>query len=58
MYAHRLILLFVFAIFVFSPVIMDWWLAPGGAWYRPYAVWLILIAVSIWLERWQEDDEL
>lgn len=48
-YAHRLILVFVFAVFLFSPVIIDWWLEPTGAWYRPYAIWLILIGVSIFL---------
>lgn len=56
MYIHRLILLFVFAAFLFSPVIIDWWLEPTGAWYRPYAIWLILIGVSIWLQRWQDKD--
>jgi len=42
-------LVFVFAIFLFSPVIIDWWLEPTGAWYRPYAIWLILIGISIFL---------
>ncbi len=58
MYIHRLILLFVFVIFLVSPAIIDWWLSPTGAWYRPYALWLLLIGASIWLQRWQEDDEL
>ncbi len=57
MYTHRLILLFVFAAFLVSPVIIDWWLAPAGAWYRPFALWLILIGVSIWLQRWHEEEE-
>jgi hypothetical protein len=57
MYFHRLILLFVFAAFLFSPVIIDWWLARSGSWYRPFALWLILIGVSVWLQRWQEGDE-
>ncbi len=56
MYTHRLILLFVFAAFLVSPVIIDWWLAPGGAWYRPFALWLILIGISVWLQRWQDDQ--
>ncbi len=57
MYVHRLILLAVFAGFLFSPVIIDYWAATTGAWYRPFALWLILIGVSIWLQHWQERDK-
>ena len=56
MYSHRLILLFVFAVFLFSPAIIGWWLEPTSAWYSPFAIWLILIGLSIWLERWQEHN--
>lgn len=58
MYAHRLILLFVFAGFLFSPMIIDWWIEPAGAWYRPFALWLILIGFSVWLQYWQEKEKL
>ncbi|MEY8204076.1 MAG: hypothetical protein RPR40_03285 [Bermanella sp.] len=56
MHSHRLILSLVFAAFLVSPVIVDWWLAPAGAWYRPFALWLVLIAVSIWLQHWQAQE--
>lgn len=56
MYAHRLILLFVFAVFIFSPAIIGWWLEPTSPWYSPFAIWLVLIGLSIWLERWQEHN--
>lgn len=58
MYTYRVILLLVFAMFVFSPIIIDWWLAPTDAWYRPFAVWLVLIVLSIALQRWQDRYEL
>ncbi|MGK0443622.1 MAG: hypothetical protein ACJA1U_000549 [Bermanella sp.] len=58
MYIHRLILIFVFAAFLFSPIVIDWWLQPTGAWYRPFALWLILIGFSVWLQYWQEKDKL
>lgn len=57
MYFHRLILLVVFGAFLFSPVIIDWWLSESGSWYRPFAIWLILIGASVLLQRWQEDLE-
>ena len=36
MYIYRLVLLLVVGIYLFSPAIMDWWIDPHGAWYRPY----------------------
>ncbi len=57
MYSHRLTLLLVFAAFLVSPAIIDWWLAPAGAWYRPFALWLILIGGSIWIQRTQDDED-
>ncbi|HHL1025501.1 TPA: hypothetical protein ACQRGM_002046 [Pseudomonas aeruginosa] len=46
MYIYRLVLLLVVGIYLFSPAIMDWWIDPNGAWYRPYLLWLILIVVT------------
>lgn len=57
MYTHRLILLFVFAAFLFSPMIIDWWLKPTEAWYRPFAIWLILIGISIFLNSFSLRQE-
>ncbi len=50
MYIYRLVFLLVLGIYIFSPVIIDWWIAPGSAWYRPYLIWAVIIALSIWLE--------
>jgi len=58
MYSYRVILLFVFATFLFSPIIIDWWLGDNGAWYRPFAIWAVLIGVSFWLQRVQDKYEL
>lgn len=43
MYNYRVALLVVLGLYVFSPVVIDWWLAPGGAWYQPFAIWFLLI---------------
>lgn len=58
MYMYRLILFLVFAGYLFSPVLMDWWGDSSGSWYRPYLVWGALIGISIWLEQKRKLDEL
>ena len=37
MYLYRLVFLLVVSIYVFSPVIMDWWIDPQFL-YRPYII--------------------
>ncbi|MCC0236629.1 hypothetical protein, partial [Pseudomonas aeruginosa] len=44
--------------YLFSPAIMDWWIDPNGAWYRPYLLWLILIVVTFILQSQRDADEL
>jgi hypothetical protein len=51
MYVYRLVFLLILAIYLFSPVIMEWWIGPQSAWYRPYLIWAIIIAIAFWLER-------
>src|SRR5690606_33964209 len=58
MYDYRLGLALLVGIYLFSPIMMDWWLDGGGAWYRPFAIWLLLIAFYIWLNHKRGDDEL
>ena len=58
MYIYRLVLLLVIGIYLFSPAIMDWWIEPQGAWYRPYVLWLILIITGIVLQSPKDVDEL
>lgn len=58
MYIYRLILLLLVGIYLFSPAIMDWWMAVDSSWYRPYLLWLILIAASLILQSNSDADEL
>jgi hypothetical protein len=58
MYDYRVSLLLVVGLYIFSPVIIDWWLAPNGAWYHPFAFWFLLIAIYIWIEYKRGPDEL
>jgi|TARA_B110000211_G_scaffold161137_1_gene182220 hypothetical protein len=57
MYDYRVALLFMIGLYVFSPIIIDWWLAPDGAWYTPFAFWLLLIAVYAWVGSKRGHDE-
>ncbi|MBB3104942.1 hypothetical protein [Azomonas macrocytogenes] len=58
MYIYRLVLILVVGIYLFSPAIMDLWIAPDGAWYRPYLLWLILIVVTFILQSRSDADQL
>lgn len=50
----------IFAIFAYLLFLLgsDWALQPEGAWYRPFLLCLIVIAVAAWSYRGQESDEL
>jgi hypothetical protein len=55
---YRLVLLLIVGIYLFSPALMDAWLDPHGAWYRPYLLWLILILISMALQNRRDASEL
>jgi hypothetical protein len=48
MYLHRTALLMVIGFYLAGPLLLDWWLQPDARWYRPFLIWLVLIALS-WL---------
>lgn len=57
MYIYRLVFLLILAVYIFSPVIIEWWIDPHSVWYRPYIIWAVLIAVAIWLEARRGPNE-
>ena len=40
-----------------SPLMMSGWASPGVAWYRPFIIWGVLIALTLWLEQKRKLDE-
>ena len=58
MYIYRLVLLLVVGIYLFSPAIMDWWIAPSVASSPPCLLLLILIVVTFILQSQRDADEL
>ncbi|WP_163559912.1 hypothetical protein [Halomonas sp. NO4] len=57
MYVYRIMLLLVFVGYLLSPLLMSGWSSPGVAWYRPFAIWGVLIALTLWLEQKRKLDE-
>jgi len=57
MYIYRLVFLLVLAVYIFSPTIMDWWIETDSAWYRPFLIWLVLIALAFWLDMRRDPNE-
>lgn len=45
---HRFLFPLLLIIYIFSPTLFGWILAPTAIWYKPYLLWLLMI-VSIYL---------
>lgn len=43
---QRLVILLLLLAYIFSPTVFSWILAPNGAWYRPYIVWVVVIVIA------------
>ncbi len=46
----RVILLFLFALSLFSPPLIVWWAGDVGRWFIPYLVWLLAILLGAWVQ--------
>lgn len=57
MYLNPTLLLLFGLIFVFAPSLQEWVLNASDAWYRPYFVWIALIAFIYWSQRGKARDE-
>lgn len=47
---QRLVILLLLAAYIFSPSVFNWIVDPEGSWYRPYIVWLLVIAIAFSLQ--------
>ncbi|MFQ5756864.1 MAG: hypothetical protein ACE5H7_12370 [Acidiferrobacterales bacterium] len=45
----RVILLFLFALFLLVSPLLGWWASDESPWYLPYLMWLVLIVLCAWL---------
>jgi len=46
----KVILLLLLALFLLVSPFMAWWATPDAPWYRPYLIWLFIIALTWWLQ--------
>ncbi|MDP6535361.1 MAG: hypothetical protein QGG02_03320 [Gammaproteobacteria bacterium] len=58
MYIPRSILLLLVIIYLLFLVGVDWMNLPEAAWYRPFLLGFLIVAVSSWAHREQGSDEL
>ena len=58
MYINRALLLVIGVVLIFFPSLEGWMLGPEGAWYRPFQLWLLIIAAAYWNQRTRYPDEL
>lgn len=42
---QRLLILSMLIVYIFSPTIFTWVINPEGSWYRPFIIWVLLVAV-------------
>lgn len=57
LYVYRIMLFLVFGGYLLSPLLMSGWGQAGAAWYRPFAIWGVLIALTLWLDQKRTLDE-
>lgn len=43
---QRLVILLLLIAYIFSPTLFTWIIDPEGAWYRPYIMWMLVIAIA------------
>ena len=53
----RVILVALFALFLFIPPALDWWTTAELPWYTPYLLWLLVILLGAWVESWRKSRE-
>ncbi len=46
MNSQRPVLFLLLILYVFSPTLFNWVVNPDGAWYRPYIIWMLVIAIA------------
>ena len=58
MYIPRPLLTFLLIVYLLFLISVDWVNQAEGAWYRPFIIGLLIVAVAAWSHREQESDEL
>lgn len=54
----RVLILFVFALFLLLSPLQQWWAADDRSWLLPYAIWLGIIVLAFLVQRRRDRHEL
>ena len=54
----RVVILFLFALFLLLSPFTLWWAAADSPWYSPYLIWALLIFLTWRLQRYLKRNEL
>jgi hypothetical protein len=57
-YINRTLLLLLAFGIVFIPSAQEWAIGGNSAWYRPFLIWAVVIAVAWWNQRKSYGDDL
>ena len=55
---QRPLILIVLVIYIFSPTLFSWVINPGGAWYRPYLIWLLVVIAAYILQARKKQHDI
>ena len=58
MIKQRPIILIVLLLYILTPGLLQWITDPEGAWYRPFIVWLSVIAIAFIVQVREESNDL
>ena len=58
MFIPRSILILIVVIYLLFLISVDWINQPAGAWFRPFGLGLLIVAVASWVHRERDSDEL
>ena len=39
--------------YIFAPSLIGWVMDPQGAWYRPFGVWLLVVAIAYLVQKYK-----
>jgi hypothetical protein len=57
-YINRTLLFLLAIAIIFIPTAQEWIAGGGTAWYRPYIIWTLIIALAWWNQRKSYGDDL
>ena len=57
-FLDRVILLFLFALFLLLSPLVNWWAADNSPWYAPYLIWGLIIFLAFRLQKRMQRHDL